>query len=293
MILINNTEYKLKTFPDGTLCMLDMPSIDLQPYVNITWKYDKDSELVALQYIVYHIRENYPSIKDIYLNLPYIPNARMDRVDPACKNEQVFTLKYFAKIINSLNFSKVYVLDPHSNVSMALIDRVSEFPVCEFIKQAIKEIKNNSDEDIIIYTPDAGAYKRYSTLLKTLNIPFIYGEKIRNFANGKIEGLKVITNNLDIKGKTILMIDDIIAYGGTFYYSAEELKRQGVGKIFAYATHTENSILELDSTKEPAELKSKFLKMIYEGEIEKLFTTDTIYRRSSDGHIKVFPIHWK
>ena len=293
MIFINNIEYKLKTFPDGTLCMLDMPSIDLCPFVNITWKYDKDSELVALQYIVYHIRENYPLIKDIYLNLPYIPNARMDRVDSACKNEQVFTLKYFAKIINSLNFSKVYVLDPHSNVSMALIDCVSELPVCEFVKQAIKEIKNNSNEDIIIYTPDAGAYKRYSALLKTLNIPFIYGEKIRNFANGKIEGLKVITNDLDIKGKTILMIDDIIAYGGTFYYSAEELKKQSVGKIFAYATHTENSILEMDHTKEPPELKSKFLKMIYEGEIEKLFTTDTIYRGSSDEHIKVFPIYQK
>lgn len=292
MILINHTEYTLKHFPDGTFCMLDMPVINnQQPYIYITWKYDNDSELVALQYIVAYIRENYHNIKDIYLNLPYIPNARMDRIDPACKAEQVFTLKYFAQIINNMNFSKVFVLDPHSNVSMALINQVSEFPVSEFVKRTLDMIKKETDDEIVIYTPDAGAYKRYSSLLKTLNIPFIYGEKVRNFSNGKIEGLRVITNDMDITGKSILMIDDIIAYGGTFYYSAQELKKLGVNKIYAYATHTENSIMELDTSKEPAELKSKFLKMVYQSDIERLYTTDTIYRGKTDKHIQVFTVN--
>ena len=292
MLLINNVEYIPSHFPDGTLCMLNMPFLGITSTVNITWKYDNDAELVALEYIVAHIRENYPTIKNIFLNLPYIPNARMDRIDPACQNEQVFTLKYFAQIINRLNFAKVFVLDPHSSVSMGLIDRVTELPVAEFVKNAIQEIKKVNDGDIVIYTPDAGAYKRYSSLLKSLNIPFIYGEKIRNFANGKIEGLRVITNELDIKGKTVLMIDDIIAHGGTFYYSALELQKLGVGKIFAYATHTENSIFDTEQKDGNTELKSKFLKMIYQGDVETLFTTDTIFRGTSDSHIKVFCLNW-
>ena len=39
------------------------------------------------------------------------------------------------------------------------------------------------------------------------------------------------------------MIDDIISYGGTMYYSAKKLKELGVGKIYAYATHVENSLI--------------------------------------------------
>ena len=292
MLLINNVEYNPSHFPDGTFCMLNMPIIGPQSHIYITWKYDNDAELVALQYIVNHIRENYPTVKDIFLNLPYIPNARMDRVDPACKNEQVFTLKYFAQIINSMNFAKVFVLDPHSNVSMALIDRVAEYPVVEFVKQAIDEIKKNCSNDIVIYTPDAGAYKRYSAMLKTLNIPFIYGEKVRDFATGKIEGLKVVTNDIDLTDKVILMVDDIIAYGGTFYYSALELQKLGVEKIFAYATHTESSIFETEEKDGNTVLKSKFLKMIYQGEVDTLFTTDTIFRGSTDEHIKVFYVNW-
>jgi ribose-phosphate pyrophosphokinase len=171
---------------------------------------------------------------------------------------------------------------------MALFDRVHEIPIKNIISAVVEDIKKQDvDTEIVIYTPDAGAYKRYSSLLKTLGIPFVYGEKMRDFATGKIEGLRVITNGLDLKGKTVLMIDDIIAYGGTFYYSAQELKKQGVKKIYAYASHTENSILEMDTTKETPELKSKFLKMIYQGEVERLFTTNTIFRQASSEHINV------
>ncbi len=51
---------------------------------------------------------------NVSLDMPYIPNARQDRV----KGENdVFTLKYFAEFINSLDFDRVFVLDPRSNVS--------------------------------------------------------------------------------------------------------------------------------------------------------------------------------
>ena len=52
--------------------------------------------------------------------MPYIPNARKDR---AHREKDVFTLKYFANIINSLNFDNVYVLNPHSNVSQRKLIR--------------------------------------------------------------------------------------------------------------------------------------------------------------------------
>lgn len=292
MINVNGYKINLNRFPDGTLCMLDFPKFKalmrLDSRILVEWYYDNDYELVALQYVMAHLRDNYPLCKNYVLFMPYIPNARMDRIDPVEKKQQVFTLKAFASIINSLNFDAVYVFDPHSTVSMALIDKIHEIPIKPIISAVIEDIKKDEpDSDMVIYTPDAGAYKRYSGLLKSLGVPFVYGEKKRDFATGKIEGLRVITNGLDLKGKTVLMIDDIIAYGGTFYYSAQELKNLGVENIYAYASHTENSILEMDTSKETPELKSKFLKMIYQGEVKRLLTTNTIFRQSTTEHINV------
>ena len=73
----------------------------------------------------------------------------------------------------------------------------------------------------------------------------------------------------DFKGKTVLMIDDIISYGGSLYYSALKLKELGVGKIYAYATHTENSVLDPE--------KGTLIKLLRNGTIEKLYTTNSIY----------------
>ena len=80
--------------------------------------------------------------------------------------------------------------------------------------------------------------------------------------------------NLDLTGKTILMIDDIIAYGGTMFYGAHKLKEIGVGKIYAYATHTELSILD--------EKEGKLKKALEVGVVEQLFTTDSIFTGKHD-----------
>lgn len=65
------------------------------------------------------------------------------------------------------------------------------------------------------------------------------------------------------------MIDDIIAYGGSLYYSAQELKRHGVKKIYAYATHTENSILDRE--------KGTLIKSLVDHTVERLFTTGSLF----------------
>jgi ribose-phosphate pyrophosphokinase len=67
------------------------------------------------------------------------------------------------------------------------------------------------------------------------------------------------------------MIDDIISYGGTFYYSANKLKEEGFGKIYAYSTHTENEMLN--------EEKGTFIKSLNDGTVERLFTTNSIFNK--------------
>ncbi len=254
MILVNGKEIDITTFPDGThLIQLEERDEELK----VEWLYESDAELFQLICIRNHLKD-----KTIHLKMPYLPNARMDRVQ---NKKEVFMLKHFAEVMNSLDFKTVEVLDVHSTVSMELLDRVINKSAKEYIQRAMKQIK----EDIILYFPDEGAKNRYE---KELGLPCIYGRKNRNWDTGKIEGLEII-GDISLKGKSVLMVDDICSYGGTFYYSAKELMNRGVNAIYSYSTHTEKSLLSE---------KSKYYPLLQSGTVKKHFTTKSIFTQVSD-----------
>ena len=232
MIKLNGKAIELKHFPDGTFLIKERPSCD-QAF--LSWKFEHNDELVALIYITQHLRAH--GVRYVELYMPYIPNARQDRVK---SDEDVFTLKYFAWVLNSLNFDKVIVLDPHSSVSEALIDRIEVMSPAELIKEVYDKIYTDGEEMLLFY-PDEGAMKRYSGMISA---PYAFGIKERDWATGKIKGLSVFDGGQSIEGKTVLIVDDISSRGGTFYHSAKKLKELGAAKVFLYVTHCENTILE-------------------------------------------------
>jgi ribose-phosphate pyrophosphokinase len=185
----------------------------------------------------------------------------MDRVK---HDDEVFTLKHFCDFINSLHFAAVRVMDAHSNVSAGMINNCINVSPVKYIKTTIESIH---EEDIILYFPDSSAAKRYSEMLPTYM--YCYGEKTRNWNTGDITGLEIRTNGIDLQDKTILMIDDIISYGGSMYYGAKALLDLGVSCIYAYATHTENSVLDNE--------KGKLLQLLNDGWVEGLYTTNSLY----------------
>lgn len=265
MIKINGKIVEINKFPDGTpkinlnVEKIEESKFDGSPCLWIDWLYQDNDEIFYLMLVKNHLERYFTNV-DYYLYMPYIPNARMDRIK---NNDEVFTLKYFCDFLNSLNFTAIYVLDAHSDVSTALLNNcVSENP-SDYIIESIKKIP----DDIILYFPDAGAAKRYSDLFP--EFMYCYGTKKRDWNSGKILGLEIINNGIDLKNKTVLMIDDIIAYGGSLYYSANALKDNGVDKIYAFATHTENSILDKE--------KGTLIKLLENGTVERLFTTNSIF----------------
>lgn len=262
MIRVNEKVVQINHFPDGTLRLHILPSNTSV----IKWVYEKEEELSALIYITKHIKNRYPFGK-IVLEMNFVPNSRMDRTE---NNEEVFTLKYFTDVINWLGFSRVYIMDAHSNVSKALLNGCVECKVINrmLIYNAIEKIEALEElKGVVFYFPDKGSVERYSKLLNIKN--YCYGEKKRDWNTGKILGLEIQDNGIDLKDKTILMIDDIISYGGSLYYSAKALKEIGVGKIYAYATHTENSILDKE--------KGTLIKALENNTVEKLFTTNSLF----------------
>jgi ribose-phosphate pyrophosphokinase len=270
MILFNNIEIPIHTFPDNTQ-RLNLDVLDAKHALNqITWKYEGEFECMTLWYLVKHIK-NYLPTRTLDLYLPYVPNARMDRVKHL---DEVFTLKWFADFINSLGFTTVTVLDPHSNVTTALINRVFVENPIDHIEEILNMFK---DFNPILYFPDAGAMKRYEGMLN--EYPYLYGEKKRCWETGEILGLDLKGDVKRIEGienPVFLMVDDICSYGGTFYYSAKALKEAfPTSKVYSWTTHTENKFPTLQ-------------KAFDEGLIESHFTTDSLYRSQND-KIKVLP----
>ena len=304
MIYLNETPFKMTRFPDGTCGKFDFNPFNIHNWDNwkIDWRYESDEELVELMYLVNHIRQNFGN-KDIFLYLYYIPNARMDRTKN--KQKEIFTLKYFCDFINSLKFDEVFVLDPHSDVSVALLNNVvvKEDLLNILINKTLSNVFYIEQEKPIIYFPDAGAVKRYSFLGCFKNYEYIYGVKTRDWSTGKINGIEICNKNgykientisvdcetkgvggdmpientvitSPISNRVILMVDDIVSYGGTLSYSADKLKEYGVGNIYAYATHAENSVID--------EEKSSLLKNFKNKTVKMLFTSNSIFNKESE-----------
>ncbi len=263
MIRLNGKQMDLKHFPDGTLLMKELAANAEK--VVLTWLYENNEELVALYFLTRHLQSK--GLQNIELQLPYIPNARQDRVKAP---EDVFTLKYFAEIINSLQISKVTVLDPHSYVSEALINNIDIQSPKKYVERALTKIRQQNVGDVLLFYPDEGAMKRYSAMF---NMPYVFGIKKRDWTTGQIQGLDVAGQTKLIMGSTILIVDDICSKGGTFYHSAKALKELGAGRIYLYISHCENTILE-------GEILQSDL-------IEKVYTTDSIFTKS-DEKVEVF-----
>ena len=220
--------------------------------MDIVWHYENDAELFTIMCI----RDYYANHKAI-LYLPYLCHSRQDRV----KNpEDVFTLRTFARVINSMNFERVYVWDAHSNVGPALIDRCHDVNALTWIQEAITQLGYAKD-NICLFFPDEGAQKRYGGMFPDYKQAF--GIKNRNWETGKIEGYMIVGED-NVKDNHILIIDDICSYGNTFVKAAEALHEAGANGIDLYVTHCEEAVVKGDVFKC--------------GLIDKVFTTDSLVR---------------
>lgn len=249
MIYVNDKAVTPEHFPDGSLRLkYEKPTNNQLVYIK--WLYESDAELFTLICLKKHLGE-------AELLLPYVPHARMDRV----KNpEEVFTLKYFCQIINDLHFDHVMVLDPHSNVTSALLDRVKVVSSEPYVNQAVNEMEDK--ENLVLFTPDEGAMKRYSDYEVFKNHPSTFGIKNRDWKTSKILSYDILHPEV-VKDKDVLIIDDICSFGGTFYHAAQVLKAAGARSVSLFVTHMEKNVFNGD---------------MYEKDVMKnIFTTDSLF----------------
>lgn len=168
-----------------------------------------------------------------YISL-FIPCLFGQRSDRRFASNQSFDLKVITDIINSCNFYKVSILDPHSDVSLALINNSVKISSLEYVEQSYRDICDGkvSLDDFILVSPDAGAYKKVFEYGEKMNLPVVAANKYRDNL-GKIN----LTFVGDVKDKHCLIVDDICDGGYTFLKLATKLKEQGATRVYLYVTH--------------------------------------------------------
>lgn len=140
------------------------------------------------------------------LILPYFPGARQDRLNPT--GDALFTAKSVAMEINRRGFPSVTVIDPHSDVVPALLDRCRVIPLVDAMHWGTYQ-----DEYTAVIAPDGGAEKRAAKVAQKLGVPLVHAWKTRNVTDGSLSGFGV--EPLDPEG-LYLIVDDICDGGGTF-----------------------------------------------------------------------------
>lgn len=251
MIKVNGKEIEFTQFPNGETNMNHLSFPVAEEYTNVTFKYENDSDLIKLLFVKRYL-DKVKDIKNIYLDIYYMPYSRMDR----SVNGSPFTLEYTAEFINNMNFESVSIIEPHSDITLNMIDNsIPDYITKDLYRKVFKEINFNLDSDYAMF-PDKGARDRYKDILFP-NI--LIGEKVRNFETGRIESLDII-GEINNNPNKVLIMDDLTSYGGTFCMASEKLKKIGFKEVYLLVAHAENSIF----------------KGALFNHIDKVFTTDSI-----------------
>ncbi len=162
--------------------------------------------------------------------VPYLAYARQDK--EFLPGEGV-TLGMVAHLMRSAGIRRLVTVDIHSAEGLSLfsIPAYSVSAVPALVKYAQKHLK--LDKPVVI-SPDLGASKRTEAFARLFEAEYLVLTKSRDRTTGEV---KVKDAKLDVKGRPVVIFDDIVSTGGTMRAAAEMVLKQGAASVSALCVH--------------------------------------------------------
>ena len=219
--LIDCDTYTAWKFPGGELHFKLKEDI-FESYVTIRTSIKSSDDLMLLCLVIETL-----NFKNIFprVAIDYMAYQQADR---RFGNNECFSLKVIANILNSFKTDSFAIFDPHSDVSPALLNNCEAYDNSKFITNALSQWEAQYQgihrNELIILAPDAGAYKKIFALCEKIGFK---GQieccaKSRNHQTGE---KTIIVPKFD-ETKEVLIIDDICLAGGTFLGIANQIKNK-------------------------------------------------------------------
>ncbi len=193
------------------------------------------------------------SAKRIVAVMPYFGFARQDRKD---KPRVSIAAKLVANMLTAAGVDRIITMDLHADQ----IQGFFEVPVDHLFASSLflPHIKEMGLKDLVMAAPDTGGTKRANAYAKHLGVDMAICYKQRKVAN-QIESMTVIG---DVKGKNVVLVDDMVDTAGTLTKASDMMMEQGATSVRAICTH--------------AVLSGEACKRIQSSSLAELIVSDTI-----------------
>ena len=169
------------------------------------------------------------SAKRITAVIPYFGYARQDRKSAA---RTPISAKLVANLITEAGADRVMTLDLHAGQIQGFFDIPTDNLYAAPIM--VRDITERMDRsNLIVVSPDVGGVVRARAVAKRIDAPLAIVDKRRE-RPGESEVMNIIG---DVRGRTCILVDDIIDSGGTLCNAADALIDNGAAAVCAYITH--------------------------------------------------------
>jgi ribose-phosphate pyrophosphokinase len=192
--------------------------------------------------------------------LPFYGYARQDRKD---QPRVPITAKLVANLLVAAGANRVLTMDLHAQQIQGFFD----IPVDHLYAAPVMYdyLKQKKMQDLVVVSPDVGGLKMAHAYSQVLESGLAIVAKRRKNAL-EIESMTVIG---EIRGKNVLMVDDLTETAGTLTTASKLLKKKGAKQILACVSH--------------AILNEIGIERLRKSDIDELITTDTVLRPAIDG----------
>ena len=192
--------------------------------------------------------------------LPFYGYARQDRKD---QPRVPITAKLVANLLVAAGANRILTMDLHAQQIQGFFD----IPVDHLYAAPVmyEYLKKKSLPDLVVVSPDVGGLKMAHAYSQVLEAGLAIVAKRRKSAE-EVESLALIG---EIRGKTVLMVDDLTETAGTLAAAAELLRKKGAKSIYACVSH--------------AVLNDIGIQRLRKSRIDELMTTDTVLRPPING----------
>jgi ribose-phosphate pyrophosphokinase len=211
-----------KRFPDDEFYLRIEEPIDGEDVLIVQTAYP-DPKIVELLIMQDAVCE--AGAKKISVILPYFGYSRQDK---KFEEGEAISARAMAEHI-SIHADEVITVDPHKEHILDFFTTPTRS--CSAVPALADYLKKKNID--LVLAPDKGARDRGEEAAKLIGCASDYLEKTR------IDGttVKIHPKNLDVHGKTVAIVDDIISTGGTMANSIKELRHQGAKKVYVACTH--------------------------------------------------------
>ncbi|HZO10986.1 MAG TPA: ribose-phosphate diphosphokinase, partial [Nitrososphaeraceae archaeon] len=235
-----DVEYKnteLRVFADGE-SKIRLDNVAKKNCIIIHSTYPPtDRHLMQLFMVIFKCKEDGAS--NICVVSPYLAYTRQDK---AFVDGEIITISLVTKILSSLGTSKLITVDSHSpdvlNCSIATIDLTAIPSLSAYVK------KNMKINNPIVVSPDEGGIERAKKFARLINANILSLVKTRDRFTGDVS--ISLSEQLPLKKRTALIVDDMISTGTSVIKAIELLKKNNIGDVYVICTHA----LLLDDAKE-------------------------------------------